>query len=124
MSLLHPSVSDIWDRIVILQLKIEHAARAGKPVVHFAREYEELCCELPNRPQVPGILEYVEDLKKLHAAIWDGIAVLTARPVVTKENAMQLAATAVNLQSWNLQRVKVKERIDRETGEYKGEEKV
>ena len=125
MSLLHPSTSDLWDRMIVLLLKIEHGTRAGKPTAHFQREHAELAAALASKPFASAVSEeQVADLKRLHAAIWDGIDVMTARPMVTKANAMQLASTAISLQVWNRERVRIKHEIDKATGEYEGEEKV
>jgi hypothetical protein len=122
MSLLHPTTSDIWDRIIVLQLKIEHATREGKPSAHFSAELKELSCVAHDR-RFPSA-DHLGDLRSLHEAIWDGIAMMTARPMVTAENAMQLAKMAVNLQVWNGERVRIKHEIDKITGEYTGQEKI
>jgi hypothetical protein len=125
MSLLHPTTSDIWDRMIVLLLKIEHGKRAGKPTAHFQKEYAELSHALLGKQFTAAVSqECIDDLKKLHRAIWEGIAVMMERPTVTDENAHRLAKIAVNLQAWNGERVRIKHEIDKATGEYVGEEKI
>ena len=111
--------------MIVLQLKIEHGTRAGKPTAHFQREYAELAEALAGKPFAAAVLpEYLEDLRMLHAAIWDGVAVMMAKPKITDDNAYALAKTAVNLQVWNGERMRIKHEIDKATGEYVGEEKI
>ncbi len=125
MSLLHPTTSDIWDRMIVLQLKIEHGARANKPTAHFQKEYAELAEALSRKPFAHVVeQEQLDDLRMLHAAIWDGVAVMMEKPAITDKNARSLAKTAVNLQAWNGERVRIKQEIDKATGEYVGEEKI
>ena len=122
MSLLHPTTGDIWDRLLLVKIKIEKAKAVKKPCAHFEKEMYELAEEAARRPEPRADL--ISDIMHLHMAIWDGIDTMMARPTITDENAKAIANTGVNLQVWNTERIRIKAEIDKFTGEYVGEEKV
>ena len=126
MSLLHPTTSDIWDRIIVVRMKIAACQFAGKPVGHFQAELQELEETISGGWPEPN-QELLMRLADLHKKIWDGIDKMmeAAKALPSAVEAFAaLGLLGINLQRWNRERVRIKEMIDKATGEFTGEEKL
>ncbi len=120
MSLLHPTVGDMVDRLIVLELKIAVGKEKGKPVAHFEAERTEIDRELDGR-MAPSLLS--RELERLNAAIWAGIDEIMLT-TVTPDNSMRLALLAAYVQKWNAERVRCKGMIDMHFNQFQGEEKL
>lgn len=115
MSVLRPTTGALWDRRIVLGLKIETNRRP-----HFLQELGELT-EAISRRQMPAA-NLLDCLREIHQEMF-GLLDAIRGAVVTEENAMELARKAVHLQQLNLQRYQIVEDIDLEAGEFAGKEK-
>jgi hypothetical protein len=126
LSLLKPTTGDIWDRIIVLQLKLDHALKQKKSLSHFANEMAALG-NVARTKMLPS-KDKLDRLKELHRLIWDGIDLMLSTKADAVEDsvgiARHVAKTAIDIQAWNAERIQIKHDIDKTTGEYVGEEKV
>ena len=106
MSLMHPTTGEMYDRVAVLELKIEHGTATGQKVSHFTEEMLEIISALRSRGKKID-RSVREELVKVHVAIW---------------NMLPLSPT--ELLELNARRVAIREEIDKLTGEFKGPEKV
>lgn len=134
MSLLNPTVGDVYDRLVVLVLKHRAALEAGKPHEHYEQEYDQLASWLGGRfgadrfpPGSEGVRIF-DQLQKVHQRLWDVIertAELERRErdlsPAEREELSRLCLQAYRL---NRGRVRNKEEIDQICGCYAGPEKV
>jgi hypothetical protein len=109
VSLLHPTTGDLWDRYLVLTMKIHYGKAAGLNVSHFKDEQAEVAVVLFDRKQsqTPAILGLSAELADVHDAIWP----------LTKTSPPELLRL-------NARRTEIREEIDKLTGEFRGPEKV
>jgi hypothetical protein len=106
VSLLHPTTGELYDRAVILSLKIQHGEETGKDIKHFRDELAEISAAICERgTKIAPVVR--DELIEVHGGIWRLIE--TSPPELLRLNA---------------RRVAIREQIDRATGEYRGPEKV
>jgi hypothetical protein len=104
VSLMHPTVGEMIDRLTLLELKFKHGLAAGKDVSHFAEETYEIAKALEGRWPAPAV---VDEMRKIHELLWE------------------LVKNSPNwLLSANEARHALREKIDMIAGEYRGPEKV
>lgn len=106
MSLLHPTAGELADRLVVLQIKIEHCRKNGIPCDHLADERQDVL--LAVKRYTPDFNKLVGELRAVHEELWT--------LVMTDSSPALLAA--------NRRRWAIREAIDKMTGEWKGPEKV
>ena len=106
MSLLHPTLGELYDRAVILQIKICKGRDKGVPVTHFEDELAAIAEVIKSRP-VSMTAVVRKELLETHEALWDLVE-----------------ASPPELLRLNARRVALREEIDRASGEYRGPEKV
>lgn len=104
MSLMHPTLGEMYDRAVVLQLKIDYAQ--GKDVAHFREELDEIAAAVRARGFKVD-RELRDELINTHVAIWD-----------------MLPQSPPELLALNARRVALREQIDKLCGDWKGPEKV
>lgn len=126
MSVLQPRVSQLFDRKIILEIKIEKARQYGKEDHHFQVELSEIQRELDLRHfgVEREIKEQLEKLEVVHGTIWHHIGWIESVPEATEENSLSLAQLAINLVQLNKERHFLLEEIDRHFKQYVGKEKV
>jgi hypothetical protein len=121
---------EISDRLTILSLKVLFGTEAGKDTAHFLTERNVLLKEIAARTLNGKWFEQVIGLAAVNAALWhaeDDMRLLrrteTARH--TEEAFYQdVCRVAFRIQSLNDQRAECIERINRDSGDYLGTEKV
>lgn len=120
MSLLHPTVGEMIDRLGLVALKVQRGQAAGLDVSRFQAEKEELEAVIQARPsfkrlECPAGAHLMEQLMRLHEELW---------PLVERADKGDGLLPAADLHRLNRRRHECREELDRLAGEYQGPEKI
>lgn len=121
MSVLDPTTADLVDRQAILSLKLLHGYRLGLDTSHFEDEFKDIVDVLEGK--TPPVSE-VEALHNVHRQLWKEQEKLEGFKKLDDVNVYQVAYCAFEIRKLNRERARLKEAIDKATGEWRGQEKV
>lgn len=114
MSLLHPTLGEMIERFLLLRLKIRHGEILGKDIAHFEKEKTEIREALRKRDKWPRE-QLMQDLMQVQAQLWG---------LIERANNGDEHLRAAFVQKVNRRRIEIREQIDKEAGEFQGEEKL
>ena len=122
MSLLRPTLGDLLDRHCIVSLKLLHGGAKGRMVSHFIDEFEDLSKALWGKDRVKEDL--AQALANVHRQLWRAQDKLESFEKLDDVNVYDVAYTAFEIRKLNRERARLKKAIDKESGEFLGEEKI
>lgn len=122
MAVLNPSIGDLWDRAIVLDLKIMNGWDKQQSVKHFREELKgikELIAHSEDRLELGPI---IKELRLVHERLWDA----TNLQWEAKEDASYffLAWLAKETRDLNKKRTELKEKIEKLFNAWKGSDKV
>ena len=113
MSLLHPTLGEMFDRVVALTVKVGVCEDEGKDASRFREEIHEICSGI-SQDKKDLCAKFKKELIDIHVEMFDMIA--------CAEKGTEVSS--VHLQKLNRRRVAIREEINKESGEYKGPERI
>jgi len=131
--LINTGLGEFSDRLSILALKILHGDERGSETAHWKTERNALIAKLGARALNANWVEAYIELAAVNAAIWRGEDELRAYraqhvEVVADPRELRALTTAVqiafNLQMWNDRRHELIEAINKDGGDFLGQEKL
>ncbi len=113
MSLLHPTLGEKFDRMVVLTIKSGVCDDAGTDGSRFQDEMKEISNSVPQENK-DVCASFKKELIDIHVEMFDLIGQAEAGVEVS----------SVHLQKLNRRRIAIREEIDKAAGEYKGAERI
>lgn len=111
--LLNPGLGDFADRLSILNLKIDHGEKFGKPVIHLRLERTEVLKQIVGFNRASDARW--ETLHTVNQQIWELISAIEFLgkywPKISEADAYAIAGAAVELQGLNRQRAELVRQI-------------
>jgi hypothetical protein len=122
MAFLNPSIGDLWDRALVLDLKIMHGWAQGKDVSHFRQELSDIQRITIKSLGNKDLGKILRELRNVHERLWDA----TSLQWEAKDDASPffLAWLAKETRDLNRKRTELKEQIEKLFNEWKGQDKI
>lgn len=124
MAVHNPTKGDLWDRSLILELKIANGWAEGKKVDHFREEKAAIDAILADTLGVPGLGKIVRDYRRVQQHLWDAADRQAKVKSPWTDSPFELAMLMMELSELNQRRTAFKEQIEKLLGEWKGPDKI
>lgn len=126
MAVINPTKGDLWDRYIVLGLKIRHGWADGKRVEHFVEEKDAILELIRPTFKVMELGKLVRDLEMVHQRLWDaaGRQAQIKMEDAWSQSPFVLSLLAVELGQLNRRRTFLKEEIEKLLDEWKGSDKI
>jgi len=115
---------EMSDRLTILALKIHHVTEQGGDPKHFTRERDALLTKIRGQNLNAMWFQYVLELGAVNGALWQATDKLRALNPGTEAQYVDAGLLGLQILAWNDHRAELVEKINKETGEHRGSEKV
>lgn len=122
MSFINPSIGDLWDRALVLDLKIINGWAKQQNVEHFRQELSDIEKITSKSLSKKELGPLIKELKHVHERLWDA----TNLQWEAKDDASHffLAWLAKETRDLNRRRTQIKEEIEKLFNEWKGQDKI
>lgn len=122
----NPTKGDLWDRYIVLGLKIRHGWAAKKAIGHFVQEKDAILELLRPTFDVQELGALVRDLEMVHQRLWDAAGRQAQIKIedAWEQSPFVLSLLAVELGELNRRRTLLKEEIEKVLHEWKGADKI
>lgn len=122
MAFIKPSTGDLWDRAIVLELKIMNGWAKEQNVQHFRDELAEIQKIISPSLKEPKLGIILKDMHLIHQRLWDA----TNLQWEAKDDSSPffMAWLAKETRDLNRKRTELKEKIEKLLGEWKGQDKI